>query len=208
MIQYWQLQAVPLSCLLFRTSSIIWRRKWQLTPVFLVWKIPWTEEPGGLKPWGCKELDTTEHTHANSIIQDLFINLFLAVLGLHCCSGFSVIVVSGGLLSSYHGLLTVVASLVAEHGLQSTGSVIVVHRLSCSMACSMACGIFRTRDQTHISYIGRPPGKSRTKSIDWNREFLLMSREQRAGLGSSRLGMAVSMDKLNMGSVLELEFEH
>ena len=35
-----------------------------------------------------------------------------------------------------------------------------------------------------------------------------MSREQRAGLGSSRLGMAVSMDKLNMGSVLELEFEH
>ena len=69
-------------------------------------------------------------------------------------------------------------------------------------------GSSRTRDQTHISYIGRPPGKSRTRSIDWNREFLLVSREQRAGLGSSRLGMAVSMDKLNMGSVLELEFEH
>ena len=25
----------------------------------LVWRIPWTEEPGG--QWGCKELDTTKH---------------------------------------------------------------------------------------------------------------------------------------------------
>ena len=30
----------------------------------LAWKIPWTEESGGLLfKWGCKELDTTEHTH-------------------------------------------------------------------------------------------------------------------------------------------------
>ena len=28
----------------------------------LAWKIPWTEEPGGLhSPWGHKESDTTEH---------------------------------------------------------------------------------------------------------------------------------------------------
>ena len=27
----------------------------------LAWKIPWTEEPGGLQPMGRKELDTTEH---------------------------------------------------------------------------------------------------------------------------------------------------
>ena len=26
------------------------------------WKIPWTEEPGGLCPRGCKEWDTTEAT--------------------------------------------------------------------------------------------------------------------------------------------------
>ena len=26
----------------------------------LAWKIPWTEELGGLSPWGCKESDTTE----------------------------------------------------------------------------------------------------------------------------------------------------
>ena len=32
---------------------------------FLAWKIPWTEEPGGLRPWGLKELDTTEHTHTH-----------------------------------------------------------------------------------------------------------------------------------------------
>ena len=33
----------------------------------LAWRIPWTEEPGGLySPWGHKELDLTEvtgHTH-------------------------------------------------------------------------------------------------------------------------------------------------
>ena len=29
--------------------SIPWRRKWQPTPVFLAWKIPWTEEPGRLQ---------------------------------------------------------------------------------------------------------------------------------------------------------------
>ena len=30
----------------------------------LAWKIPWTEEPGGLNsPWVCKESDTTEHAH-------------------------------------------------------------------------------------------------------------------------------------------------
>ena len=26
----------------------------------LAWKIPWTEDPGGLQSIGCKELDTTE----------------------------------------------------------------------------------------------------------------------------------------------------
>ena len=26
----------------------------------LAWRIPWTEEPGGYGPQGCKELDTTE----------------------------------------------------------------------------------------------------------------------------------------------------
>ena len=28
----------------------------------LAWRIPWTEKPGGLNPWGCKESNTTETT--------------------------------------------------------------------------------------------------------------------------------------------------
>ena len=28
----------------------------------LPWRLPWTEEPGELEPWGHKELDTTEAT--------------------------------------------------------------------------------------------------------------------------------------------------
>ena len=44
--------------------------------------------------------------------------LFLAVLGLCCCTGFSLVVVIGGCsLVAVHGLLIAVASLVAEHGL-------------------------------------------------------------------------------------------
>ena len=39
-----------------------WSRKWKPTPVFLAWKIPWTEEPEGLDPWDCKESDTTEQS--------------------------------------------------------------------------------------------------------------------------------------------------
>ena len=26
----------------------------------IAWEIPWTEDPGGLSPWGCKESDMTE----------------------------------------------------------------------------------------------------------------------------------------------------
>ena len=29
----------------------------------LAWKIPWTEEPGGLRPWGRLESDVTERLH-------------------------------------------------------------------------------------------------------------------------------------------------
>jgi len=37
--------------------KIPWRREWHPTPIF--WKIPWTEEPGRLRLWGCKESDMT-----------------------------------------------------------------------------------------------------------------------------------------------------
>ena len=39
----------------------------------LAWEIPWTVEPGGLhNPWGCKKLDTTEHTHDTLLYQTQF----------------------------------------------------------------------------------------------------------------------------------------
>ena len=44
--------------------------------------------------------------------------LFLDVLGLLCCAGFSLVVASGGCsLGAGPGLLVAEASLVAEHGL-------------------------------------------------------------------------------------------
>ena len=36
--------------------KIPWRRKWQLTPVFLPGESPWTEEPGGLQSTGSKRV--------------------------------------------------------------------------------------------------------------------------------------------------------
>ena len=78
------------------------------------------------------------------------------MLGLHCCTGFSLVAVSRGhFLVVVHGLLTAVASPVVECGLRlqllrlqgsvvvvprlwSTGSIVVVHGPS----CSVACGIF------------------------------------------------------------------
>ena len=46
----------------------------------LAWRIPQTEEPGGLSPWGSKELDTTEqlthfHTHPPHTHPHTHINL-------------------------------------------------------------------------------------------------------------------------------------
>ena len=43
-------------------GRILWSRKWHLILVFLTEITPWTEEPGGLCPWGCKESDVTVHS--------------------------------------------------------------------------------------------------------------------------------------------------
>ena len=48
-------------------GKIPWRRTWQPIPVFLPGESPWTEEPEGYGPWGCKESDMTEsHTHTHT----------------------------------------------------------------------------------------------------------------------------------------------
>ena len=55
----------------------------------------------------------------------------MAVLGLHCCTGFSLVVVSRGYtLVAVSRLLIAVASLVAEHELSGTwASVLAAHGL-------------------------------------------------------------------------------
>ena len=41
-------------------GKILWRRKWQPTPVFLSGKFQGQRKLAGYDPWGHKELDTTE----------------------------------------------------------------------------------------------------------------------------------------------------
>ena len=74
---------------------------------------------------------------------NLFIYLFLAVLGLRCCArAFTGCGEQGLLFVQVHRLLIAVASLVAEHGLQAcrlqqlwhVDSVVVARGLSCSSA--------------------------------------------------------------------------
>ena len=42
-------------------GKISWRRKWQYTPVFLPGKSHGERSLAGYRPWGCKELNMTEH---------------------------------------------------------------------------------------------------------------------------------------------------
>ena len=85
----------------------------------------------------------------------LFIYLFLAELGLCCCMwAFSSCGEWGLLFVAEHGL--------QAHGLQQlwhTGSAVVAHRLS----CSMACGIFPDKSWNpcplHWQADSQPPGK-------------------------------------------------
>ena len=106
------------------------------------WKIPWTEEPGGLQSMKSQELDTTQQLNHHHTLRYLSIIIF-AVLGLHCCAGFSLVAVSKGYpLVAVCGLLVAVTSLVAEHRfearglqwLQHMGLVIVAHGFSYSTA--------------------------------------------------------------------------
>ena len=55
-----------------------------------------------------------------------FIYLFLSALGLHCCLGFSLVAV--------YILIIAESSIIVKHGLQGTGTVIVTHQFSCSVA--------------------------------------------------------------------------
>ena len=48
-----------------RVQSLVWKyplkKEMSIHSSILAWRMPWTEEPGGLySPWGCKESDMTE----------------------------------------------------------------------------------------------------------------------------------------------------
>ena len=47
-------------------AKILWRRKWQPTPVFFPEKSHGQRNLTGYSPWGCKELDATEQTHTHT----------------------------------------------------------------------------------------------------------------------------------------------
>ena len=100
---------------------------------------------------------TPSRGQITSLLFYLFIYLFLAVLGLCCCIGFSLVsVIRGYSLTVVHGLLTEVASLVAEHrlwstwapavavcGLSSCGPQALEHRLNiCGPWAYLLCGMW------------------------------------------------------------------
>ena len=78
------------------------------------------------------ELSFSGHSiNVLSVVLVINYSLFIAVLGLHCDPGLSLVAVGGGLLSiMVHGLLIVVASLFVAHSSCSTwGSVLGISRL-------------------------------------------------------------------------------
>ena len=58
----------------------------------LAWKIPWTEETGGLQSMG-SESDMFKDIQ---FLKNIYFYLFLALLGLCCFEGFSLVVASRG----------------------------------------------------------------------------------------------------------------
>ena len=56
----------------------------------LAWRIPWTEEPGGYSPQGCKGSDTTEYlsTYTHASLKEKFQNMELLLLQLKLSNDF------------------------------------------------------------------------------------------------------------------------
>ena len=89
---------------------------------------------------GSKSLNLGEWIWGNSFFfRKEFFRFLLAVLGLRCCAwAFSSCGEWGLLFVGMHGFLIAATSLIAEHGLGTRASVVLVHGLS----CSRSCGIF------------------------------------------------------------------
>ena len=100
----------------------------------------------------------------------LFISSFLATLGLHCCSQAFPSCSKQGLLFSCGGFSCcrawapdAQASVVAAPRLQSTGSVVAVHGLSCSVASGVFPNLASSPCPLHLAgrlFATGPQGKS------------------------------------------------
>ena len=78
----------------------------------------------------------------------------MAVLGLHCCTSFSLVVGSGG-----YSLVVVQALLTAVPSLARSSRVPGLRQLWCTgLAAPRHVGSSRTRDRTHV-FCMEPPGE-------------------------------------------------
>ena len=70
--------------------KILWKRVWQPTPVCLPWRIPWTEEPGGLQSMGSQRVGHDWATNTFSLFPSGLTDAFrLQELPWHGFSGSS-----------------------------------------------------------------------------------------------------------------------
>ena len=127
------------------------------------WRVPWTEEPGGLQSTGSQRVGHDRATKQQTVIDLTQINesfgslvTFKMVLFIYwLCSGSSLL---HGLFSSCSGFSSPWLPL-----LQSTGSRVEAHRLSCSVACgiflgqrSNLCLLHWQADSLPLSHQGSP----------------------------------------------------
>ena len=91
-----------------------------------------------LQYWSTETQDSRFPPQSSDIFSNFLFTYFWLCWVSFVAHGLSLVAESGGHpLVVVRGFLIVVASLVAEHGLQSAGSAVVVHRLSCPVACEI-----------------------------------------------------------------------
>ena len=105
----------------------------------LAWRIPWTQEPGGLCPWGRKESDRTEPLHAHT-------QAFVAACRLSRGREKELLPSHGGQAAHCSGCFC-----CAVQALDVQASVVAAHGLS----LSTACGILPKQEANHFHCIGR-----------------------------------------------------
>ena len=135
-------------------------------------------------PWGCEELDMTwlvNNTPTLCIFR-FHLFFFLSSLGLHCCTGFSPVVVSRNYsLALACKLLIAVASLVVEHRLQGSWASVVTApglRTCGSRALKHSLSSCDTWAQLLPRYVGSSQGLNLCL-IHWPVDSLSLSRWRR-----------------------------